>query len=61
MQCFFGTAPYTKASGQYKSVHFRKACHKGTRVALQQMALASLRTSAWAKQYFAKKRMTWQL
>ncbi|MBI1924795.1 IS110 family transposase [Candidatus Poribacteria bacterium] len=56
MQCVFGTAPYTKRSGQYKSVHFRKACHKGLRADEQQMAVASLRTSQWAKAYFAKKR-----
>jgi transposase len=56
MQCLFGTAPYTKSSGKSKSVHFRKACHKGLRTALQQMAVASLRSSQWAKSYFAKKR-----
>ena len=31
LQSFFGTAPYTKGSGQYRSVHFRFACHKGMR------------------------------
>ena len=56
LQSLFGTAPYTKKSGQYESVHFRFACHKGMRTAVHQMAFASLRTSAWAKQYFAKKR-----
>ncbi len=43
LQSFFGTAPYTKSSGQYRSVHFRFACHKRMRAALGQMALASLR------------------
>ena len=56
LQSFFGTAPYTKGSGQYRCVHFRLACHKGMRAALDQMALASLRSSAWAKSYFARKR-----
>jgi transposase len=56
LQSFFGTAPYTKGSGQYRSVHFRFACNKGMRAALEQMALASLRCSAWAKSYFARKR-----
>jgi transposase len=56
LQTFFGTAPYTKSSGQSKSVHFRRACHKGMRTALQQMALSSLRKSQWAKAYFDKKR-----
>jgi hypothetical protein len=77
LQSFFGTAPYTKGSGQYRCVHFRlvcalcspdiqletaltstrhKACHKGMRAACKHLALASLRSSAWAKSYFARKR-----
>ena len=56
LQAFFGTAPYTKCSGQYRSVRFRFACHKGMRTALYQMAFASLQNSQWAKNYFAKKR-----
>ena len=56
LQSFFGTAPYTKSSGQYRSVHFRHACHKGMRAALHQMALSSLSKSTWAKNYYAKKR-----
>ncbi len=56
LQSFFGTAPYTKSSGQYRSVHFRLACNKTMRAALGQMALASLRSSTWAKNYFSKKR-----
>jgi transposase len=56
LQSFFGTAPYTKSSGKHRSVHFRFACHKGMRVALEQMALASLRSSSWAKSYYNRKR-----
>lgn len=56
LQSLYGTAPYTKGSGQYRSVHFRLACDKGMRTALEQMALASLRCSTWAKSYFTKKR-----
>ncbi len=56
LQSFFGTAPYTKSSGQYRSVHFRFACHKGMRSALGQMALASIRGSTWAKSYYTRKR-----
>ena len=56
LQAFFGTAPYTKRSGQYRSVRFRFACHKGMRTALYQMAFASLGNSQWAKSYFTKKR-----
>jgi len=56
LQTFFGTAPYTKGSGQYRSVHFRLACHKGMRAACKQMAIASLRSSTWAKSYFTRKR-----
>lgn len=56
LQALFGTAPYTKSSGKNRGVHFRKACHKKMRTALHQMALASLRTSQWAKCYFDRKR-----
>jgi transposase len=56
LQSYFGTAPYTKSSGQYRGVHFRFACHKGMRAALGQMAFASLRNSAWAKSYYTRKR-----
>jgi transposase len=56
LQSFFGTAPYTKGSGQYRSVHFRFACNKTMRAALEQMSLASIRCSAWAKSYFSRKR-----
>jgi len=56
LQSFFGTAPYTKASGQYRGVHFRFACNKTMRTALEQMALASIRGSTWAKSYYTRKR-----
>jgi transposase len=56
LQSFFGTAPYTKGSGQYRSVHFRFACNKGMRAALEQMALVSIRCSSWAKSYYERKR-----
>lgn len=56
LQSYFGTVPYTKSSGQYRGVHFRFGCHKTMRTALTQMAFASLRNSAWAKSYYARKR-----
>ena len=56
LQSYFGTAPYTKSSGQYRGVHFRFGCNKTMRTALTQMAFASLRNSAWAKSYYARKR-----
>lgn len=56
LQSLFGTAPYTKSSGQNRSVPERKACHKRMRTTLHQIALCSLRASDWAKAYFAKKR-----
>lgn len=56
LQSYFGTAPYTKASGQYRGVHFRKACHKGMRNALSQLSFASLRRSPWANSYYFRKR-----
>jgi transposase len=56
LQSYFGTAPYTKSSGQHRGVHFRFGCNKTMRTALTQMALASLKSSDWAKSYYARKR-----
>ena len=66
LQSYFGTAPYTNSSGQYRGVqettddfvlpHFRLGCNKTMRTALTQMAFASLRNSTWAKSYYARKR-----
>lgn len=56
LQSFYGTAPYTRGSGQRVSVHFRVKCNKKMRTALEQMARASIRCSKWAKNYYDKKR-----
>ena len=56
LQSYLGTAPYTKSSGKHRGVHFRLGCNKTMRTALTQMAFASLRKSAWAKSYYARKR-----
>ena len=51
-----GTAPVTRASGQRRSVHFRRACNSRLRHSFQQLARQSVRRSAWAKAYYTAAR-----
>lgn len=55
-QAFYGTAPYTASSGNYRSVRFRMGCHKFGRNAFQQLACCSIKTSQWARKQYTKKR-----
>ena len=50
-QVFYGTAPYTAASGKYHSVKFRRGCNKFGRNTFQQFARGSVKKSQWAKKY----------
>lgn len=52
VQCEAGTAPVTKASGNWRHVSFRLACHKEFRYAIYQFAFCSLNQSMWAKEYY---------
>lgn len=56
LRCEAGTAPITKASGQSRYVHFRRACNKHLRDAMQWFAFNSLRDSLWAQDYYHTKR-----
>jgi len=56
VQSLVGTAPKTIQSGQFRTVCFRYGCNRFYRTLLQQMALCALRSSAWAKQYYRRKR-----
>jgi len=56
VQSLAGTAPKTIQSGQFRSACFRFGCNRFYRMLLQQMAMGALRSSAWAKQYYRKKR-----
>jgi transposase len=56
LQSLFGTSPVTRRSGNYKHFAFRFACNKQGRNTLHQIAFVSIRTSAWAKNYYLKKR-----
>lgn len=49
VQAEAGTAPITKASGEWKSVYFRRACRKSFRNTMQQFSLCSIKESEWAK------------
>ena len=55
-RAFMGTAPVTKASGKYRSVHFRWGCWKFARRTLQLFADQSRHQCAWAQAFYEKQR-----
>ncbi|HUW18950.1 MAG TPA: IS110 family transposase [Sedimentisphaerales bacterium] len=55
-RAFMGTAPVTKASGNYRSVHFRRGCWKFARRTLQLFADKSRHQCAWAQVFYEKQR-----
>ena len=57
LQAQAGAVPVTKRSGKCNLVHFRFACSKRLRHALDLLAFASLRHSAWAMGYYRQQRV----
>ena len=55
-RAFMGTAPVTKTSGNYRSVHFRRGCWKFARRTLQLFADKSRHQCAWAQAFYEKQR-----
>ena len=51
-----GAVPVTKRSGKSSVVHFRFACNKRLRHAVNQLAFLSLRYSTWAPAYYRQQR-----
>ncbi len=56
LQAMAGTAPVTRQSGKALVVRFRRACQKHLRNVLQQLAMSSLRSSVWAREYYDGQR-----
>ena len=56
LQAQAGTVPVTEQSGKSQVVHFRFACNKQLRYAVDWLAITSLRQSAWAKAYYQAQR-----
>lgn len=56
LQAQAGTVPVTQRSGKYKLTQFRFACNKRLRHAVDLLAFASLRNSAWAMAYYRQQR-----
>jgi transposase len=56
LQAQAGTVPVTKRSGKQQVVHFRFACDKALRYVVDQVALLSLLSSAWARAYYVQQR-----
>ena len=55
-RALMGTAPVTKASGNYRVVHFRWGCWKFARRTLQLFADHSRHKCAWAQAFYEKQR-----
>jgi len=55
-RALMGTAPVTKASGKYRSVHFRRGCWKFARRTLQLFADHSRHQCLWAQAFYEKQR-----
>ncbi len=58
LQGHAGAVPVTKRSGKSSVVHFRFACNKSLRRAVNQLAFLSLRYSTWAPAYYRQQRRT---
>ncbi len=58
-QCYGGTAPISKYSGKMRrGVKARRACNKGLKETVSQLAFCSLKRSTWAREYYIKKGAT---
>lgn len=51
-----GTAPVTRQSGTWHTVHFRRACNRRLRHTFQQLARQSVLQSAWARAQYTVHR-----
>ncbi|MCK5732969.1 MAG: IS110 family transposase [Candidatus Latescibacteria bacterium] len=56
LQAQAGAVPVTEQSGKSQFVHFRFACNKRLRYAVDWLAFISLRQSEWAKAYYQTQR-----
>lgn len=56
LQAQAGTVPVTEQSGKSQFVHFRFACNKQLRYAVDWLAFTSLSQSEWAKAYYQTQR-----
>jgi transposase len=58
LACFVGIAPVTESSGNSRWIHWRWACPKFLRQTFHEWANCSIRTCAWARQYYDHQRNT---
>ncbi len=56
LACFSGVAPVVEQSGKQLWVHWRYRCNKVVRQAFIDWAFLSVRTSFWAKAFYAQQR-----
>lgn len=56
MECCFGIAPVTEASGKSVWIHWRWSCSKFVRQTFHEWAACSIRSCDWARQHYAGQR-----
>jgi transposase len=56
LQSYSGIAPITKASGNTRSIHFRRGCPKFLRQSFHEFAAHSIKKSNWARIYYQQQK-----
>ena len=56
LKAFAGTSPVTQQSGQYRGVHFRRACNTHIRRALHLASQSAINQAGWAREVYDRRR-----
>jgi len=56
LKAFGGSSPVTKQSGNFRSVHFRRACNTHLRRALHLASQGAIRKAGWARELYDRLR-----
>jgi transposase len=56
LKAFGGSSPVTQQSGQYHSIHFRRACNNHLRRALHLASQGAIRKAGWARELYDRLR-----
>jgi transposase len=56
LKAFGGSSPVTQQSGQYRGIHFRRACNNHLRRALHLASQGAIRKAGWARELYDRLR-----
>ena len=56
LKAFAGTSPVTQQSGQYRGIHFRRACNTHVRRALHLASQSAISQAGWAREVYDRLR-----